>query len=43
LLFHSLKRKSMAFLSAPGMPWLYSAVTNTNPSKCTIFAAQAYV
>ena len=29
LLFHSAKRKSIAFLSAPEMPWLYSGVTKT--------------
>ena len=40
LLFHSLNRKSIAFLSAAGIPWLYSAVTKTNASKESIFAAK---
>jgi hypothetical protein len=43
LLFHSLYRKSIAFSRAPGIPWLYSAVTNTNASKEWIFADQALV
>ena len=29
LLFHSRKRKSMAFFRAPQIPWLYSGVTKT--------------
>src|SRR5687767_3247582 len=33
----------MAFLRAPGIPWLYSGVTNTNASNGSIFAAQALV
>jgi hypothetical protein len=35
--------KSMAFLRAPEVLWLYSGVTNTKPSKLSIFAAHALV
>ena len=43
LSFHSAYRKSIAFLSAPDMPWLYSGATNTKPSKPAIFAAHFFV
>src|SRR5919106_6708292 len=43
LLFHSLNRKSIAFFNAPGIPWLYSAVTKTYASKDSIFSDQILV
>src|ERR1700680_2749787 len=43
LLFHSAYRKSMAFLSTPDVEWLYSGVTNTNPSNRAMVAAQSWV
>src|SRR5438046_3676315 len=43
LLFHSWKRKSIAFFNAADVAWLYSGVTKMKASSEAIFALQVFV